>query len=120
MTKKKTTRRTPSKAAKSKDVQTHSPKATPSEAAASQEPATSATVSSEDEFEGRIYTTSLWKHLPNYECLFCAYATVDHDAALDHFKSEHALPQKKARIINTGLVNEDGAPITRVEPAEED
>ena len=75
-----------------------------------------------DRFEGVLYTTSTWKGLPNYECCFCAYATVDHRAALEHAAGVHAPPEeKKPKIINTGLVSETGAPITRaVQPAKED
>ncbi len=66
-----------------------------------------------------LYTISKWKGLPNYECLFCGHATVDHDTALEHADDAHAPP--KPKIIDTGLVSETGAPITRaVEPAKED
>ncbi len=72
-----------------------------------------------DEFESVLYTTSKWKGLPNYECMFCGFATVDHDTALEHASDAHAPPEPK--IIDTGLVTESGAPITRaVEPAKED
>jgi hypothetical protein len=72
-----------------------------------------------DPFEGVLYTTSKWKGLPNYECMFCGFATVDHESALEHAAEAHAPPE--AEIINTGLVTESGAPITRaVEPAKED
>lgn len=75
-----------------------------------------------DQFEGKLYTTSKWKGLPNYECLFCAYATVDHQAALEHAADAHAPPpDPEPEIINTGLVTESGSPITRaLEPAKED
>ncbi len=73
-----------------------------------------------DPFEGVLYTISKWKGLPNYECLFCGHATVDHETALEHANDAHAPPEPK--IIDTGLVTESGAPITRaaVEPAKED
>lgn len=75
-----------------------------------------------DQFEGVLYTTGDWKGLPNYECMFCAFATVDHQTALEHAAEIHAPPEEpKPEIINTGLVTEDGAPITRaVQPAKED
>lgn len=100
-----------SKAAKPKATQAPAPKPAPKEAVASK-PA--------DPLEGRVYTTGLWKHLPNYECLWCAFSTVDHETALSHFKAEHETRPKEARVINTGLVDEGGEPIKRVEPAEED
>ena len=72
-----------------------------------------------DPFEGVLYTISKWKGLPNYECLFCGHATVNHDTALEHASDAHASP--KPKIIDTGLVTETGAPITRAaEPAKED
>jgi hypothetical protein len=72
-----------------------------------------------DNLEGVIYLTTSWKGMPNYECLWCQFATVDHDNALDHYKAEHTQRPIEGRIVNTGLVTSDGAPITRVEPAEE-
>lgn len=75
-----------------------------------------------DPYEGKLYATSTWKGLPNYECLFCAFATVDHQTALEHAAEIHAPPEEpEPETINTGLVSEDGAPITRaVQPAKED
>ena len=72
-----------------------------------------------DPFEGELYVISKWKGLPNYKCMFCGFATLDHQTALEHAAEAHAPPEPK--IINTGLVDESGAPITRaIEPAKED
>ena len=75
-----------------------------------------------DPCEGVLYTTSTWKGLPNYECRFCAFSTVNHQTAFEHAAEIHAPPDEpEAAIVNTGLVAEDGAPITRaVKPAKED
>lgn len=76
-----------------------------------------------DPFEGKLYTTSKWKNLDNFECLFCLFATVSNDTALEHFAEAHEHPPERrvAAIIDTGIVSADGLPITRaVEPAEED
>lgn len=74
----------------------------------------------EDPYDGKLYTISLWKHLNNYECLACAYATIDRADALRHFMDEHAPIPEPVRIVDTGLVSESGAPIQRVEPAKEE
>jgi len=111
MTEKKQAPRKRSKAAK--------PRATP--APAKEEPRGDlAAPAPSDPLEGRMYTTGSWKGLPNYECLWCAFSTVDHETALEHYEADHQTRPKEARIINTGLVGEDGEPIKRVEPAEED
>jgi hypothetical protein len=62
-----------------------------------------------------------WKGLPNYECVECDHATLDLDVATSHYEAEHALPvPPPPRIIDTGLVDADGAPIQRDEPAKEE
>ncbi len=109
-----------SKAAKPKETRAPARKAPRSQADASEPGGARQAIPSHDGLDGKIYTTSLWKHLPNYECLWCAFSTVDHETALSHFKEEHQTRPPEARVINTGLVDKDGEPIKRVEPAEED
>ena len=73
-----------------------------------------------DQFAGKLYTISSWKGLPNFECLWCAFATVDHEAALEHAVDAHAPKEPEEQLINTGLVDGSGEPITRaVQPAKE-
>lgn len=120
-TKKKAARKRPSKAAKPPQVESHSETAASVEAASSPEPEVSEAVVESDPYEGKLYEISSWKGLPNYECKFCAYATVDYEAALEHAADVHAPPDPKPEIINTGLVDVGGDPITRAErPAKEE
>jgi len=72
-----------------------------------------------DPYLGVAYTVSSWKGLPNYECRFCAMATISRDDAIEHFTKEHCTSNPKERIVDTGIVDEDGATIMRVVPAEE-
>lgn len=63
-------------------------------------------------------TEGIWSGLPNYLCRYCEDAHVDPQAALDHFVSAHVpKPDAPARKINTGLIDEAGAPLLRDEPA---
>lgn len=74
-----------------------------------------------DPNEGVLYTTAEWKGLPNYECVHCAYATVDHQSALEHATDAHGPPpQPKVETVNTGLVTESGTPITRAVTLDEE
>jgi hypothetical protein len=115
--KKKSARKRPSKASTSTKVVSTGGKPKASEASSSPAPA----APKADLLEGNIYTTGTWKGLPNYECLFCPFATVDHVAALEHFAAAHAPPEQEEQTINTGLVDSGGKPITRVEtPAKEE
>lgn len=108
----------PSKATKELRDQSDPDVAPSGEAAAVETPAPSQAVP-KDPFEGVIYTTGDWKGLPNYECRFCGFATVNHQTALEHAAEFHAPPETE--FVNTGLVDKDGAPITRaVQPAKED
>jgi len=72
-----------------------------------------------DQFCGVAYTVTSWKGLPNYECRFCAMALLDQQDAIKHFEIEHCTKIPEERIVDTGLVDEDGSKIVRVIPAEE-
>ena len=106
----------PSKAAKPEQVESTAEAPASVETAADAPPEPSQAVPPPSD----LWEISSWKGLPNYECRFCAYATIDFDDAVDHYRSEHAPPSTEVRIIDTGLVNEDGTPIKRVEPAKEE
>ena len=108
--KKKQPRKRPSKATKPKEMDSPA-----QEAAATDAPASETPVVSEarpvDPYEGKLYSISTWKGLPNYECLFCAYATVNHEAAFEHAADAHAPDPEQ--IVNTGRVDRSGVPRTR-------
>jgi len=117
--KKKPARRKPSKAAKMKAVETPSDDATEDQASTGTPQATSEGVPV-GEFEGKLYTTGIWKGLPNYECLFCAFSTVTHHTALEHAADAHSPTVPEEEIIDTGLVGPGGDPLTRaVQPRED-
>ncbi len=114
MSEKKQRPKSSPKTAKVKEKESPSPKVERSEAPSSQAPA----ASQADPYDGKIYTIGSWKRMPNYECMFCGYATVNHRSALEHATEFHAPPQKE--IVDTGIVDEDGSPITRaVQPERE-
>jgi hypothetical protein len=109
MIEKKSARRKPSKAAKLAPMESSAEEATRSPVAAS-EPS--------GPFEGKIYITGSWKGLPNYACMFCGFATINHQTALEHAAEAHSPPEKE--IVDTGLVTKDGVPITRARQPKED
>ena len=117
--KKKPARKRPSKAAKVSKVESHSDEAAKPQAAATETPAPSEAVPVDD-YVGKLYTSSSWKGLPNYECLFCAFSTVTHHTALEHAADAHSPTVAQEEIIDTGLVGPDGDPLTRaVQPRED-
>lgn len=110
----KKTKKRPQAAAKGKDVQSGAPRAKRRQAASQPgKPGTAAPTAHPPFVVGK------WKGLDNYQCLLCAYATVDYDRAVEHYNKAHVPQPPAARIIDTGIVSADGAPITREAPAKE-
>jgi hypothetical protein len=72
--------------------------------------------------DGAIYEMTKWKGLDNYQCLFCNFASLHRERIFEHYTTRHtSKPKAPAKIIDTGLVTEDGQPIGRVEePAMEE
>lgn len=120
MAQKKTARKRPAKTLKAEPTGIHAEKEKAEEVAAQSPAPLPQDDTPRDEYVARIYIVSWWKGLRNYECLFCAMATLDRDDAIEHYQKVHAPVEPTERIINTGLVGEDGTPITRVESAKED
>lgn len=50
-----------------------------------------------------IYRVGQWSGLPNYECLFCPFATLNEQEAIEHFASRHG-PQMQPVEQPSGLV----------------
>jgi len=114
MARKKNTQNRPSKRAETPDVESPAMEATrdPEGEGVSR-------TASLDPYLGVAYSISTWKGLPNHECRFCAMATLDRADAIQHFEKEHCTQKPEERIVDTGLIDEDGSKIVRVIPAEE-
>jgi len=118
MSEKKRAAKSPSKGSKQKSKQAPAPKVKSSDARSSEAPAVSGERRNIDAYVGKIYTISSWKGMPNYECMFCGFATINHRSALEHAAEMHAPPERE--IVDTGFVDTSGAPITRARQPKED